>query len=68
MGSADSRGALSPLTRLGAQGTGRAADLIAEALEIYEEELMRGGADDSDAPDVAVMQRNQAPPRRPPFR
>ena len=24
---------------------------------------MRGGADDSDAPDVAVMQRNQAPPR-----
>ena len=45
---------------VGRQGTGRAADLIADALEIYEEELMRGGSEDSDAPDIAVMQRNQA--------
>ncbi len=49
------------------QGTGRAADLIAEALEIYEEELMRGGAEDSDAPDVAVMEKNKVPSPPLPF-
>ena len=42
------------------QGTGRAADLIADALEIYEEELLRAGEEDSDAPDLAVIQRDQA--------
>jgi hypothetical protein len=41
------------------QGTGRAADLIAEALDIYEKELYRKGGEDSDAPDVAVMHRDQ---------
>ena len=43
------------------QGTGRAADLIAECLDIYEEGLRRSGADGADDDDdVAVTLRDQA--------
>jgi hypothetical protein len=43
----------------GRQGTGRAADLIADCLEIYEEGLHRTGSDAPDEEDVAVLLRDQ---------
>jgi hypothetical protein len=49
---------------VGLQGTGRAADLIAECLEIYEEGLSRTGSDGPDEEDVAVLLREQVPTAR----